>query len=336
MLENKKIVILTEGGFTFGFGHITRSKSIAQSFNKFEIQSTFIINGDASITDILNPFPYIIFDWTKETDRLLGLLKNIDLILIDSIEISDELIKKLERLNIKIAFIDDYKRKNILDTGIVIDWTVLSDEKDYFLPKKAGVTYILGSKYASLREEFWNAKQNVIKKDISSIMVTFGGSDVKNLTPRILNILASSYPNIQKNIVIGAGFQNILQIDKIKDKNTNLIFNANAKTMLKLMQDNDIAIASGGQTLYELALVGTPTVAILLVENAKDDTEGWSKVGSIKSLGWWNDEDIFDNLILTIDAMKDKKVRSKMQDSAKNYIFSNGGKMLVEKIMENL
>ena len=38
-------------------------------------------------------------------------------------------------------------------------------------------------------------------------------------------------------------------------------------TLLPLMLEADLAIAAGGQTLYELAATGTPTVALALFEN---------------------------------------------------------------------
>lgn len=335
-MQNKKIIILTEGGRLFGFGHISRSKAIAQAFLRFGIDSKFIIDGDDSIHSLLEGFSYDILDWNHNQEQLLSSIRNIDVILIDSIKISNVLIKKIENLKLKVIFIDDDKRRNILDAGIVIDWTVLCDEKNYFVPKKIGVIYLLGSQYTPLRKEFCDAKRNIIKDKITTILVTFGGSDVRNLTPRILKLLTEFYPEIKKNIVVGAGFNNKLHLENIKDTNTNLILNADANTMVELMQESDIAIASGGQTLYELAKVGTPTIAILLVDNAKDDTDGWSKVGSVENIGWYNDEKLFDNLMLKINVMQNKQMRQTMQDNANKYIDSDGGKLLVQKILENI
>ena len=332
----KEIVILTEGGSAFGFGHLVRTKSIAQAFYEIGIQAKFIINGDKSIINLLDDFSFTLLDWDKDLSQLFDILEKTNLILIDSIKISNKLIKKLESLTIKIIFIDDYTRRNILDNGIVIDWTVLSDEKNYFTPKKVGVTYLLGSKYTPLRKEFSHAKENLIKDKITSILVTFGGADVRNLSPKILKFLADYYPEMEKNIVIGAGFHNILEIQKVTDSKTNLIFNADTKMMIKLMQDSDIAIASGGQTLYELARIGTPTIAILLVENAKDDTDGWAKAGTIENIGWYDDEKLFEKLILKINLMQNRQIRQKMQDNGKKYIDSDGAKRLVKKILENI
>jgi spore coat polysaccharide biosynthesis predicted glycosyltransferase SpsG len=251
-------------------------------------------------------------------------------------KITDQQLLELEKTDIPLIFIDDEKRRNIISKGFVIDWTVLSDEKNYFTPKKDDIVYLLGSKYTPLRELFKDAKKNKIKDEIETIMITFGGADVRDLTPDILKTISKHFPKITKNIVIGGGFTNIKKIEKYKDKNTNLIFNADTSTMIELMNCSDLAIASGGQTLYELARIGTPTIAILLVENAKDDTQGWEKVGSLVNIGWWDDKNLFDNLLNAISKLKNKSKRLDMQKKAINYISPNGAEILVEEILKKL
>lgn len=328
-----KLVIITEGGQEFGFGHITRCLSISKIFKDYNYQINFIINGDKSVDSILNDTNYTILNWLKDS-KLFLYIQDSSFILVDSIQISDKLLIQLEKTNIPIIFIDDEKRRNILNSGFVVDWTVLGDKQNYFMPKKEKVIYLLGSIYTPLRYEFSIAQKNIIKKNIETIMITFGGSDVRNLTPSILKTISIHFPKIEKNIIIGAGFTNISEIEKVKDKNTNLIFNADTHTMVQLMQDSDVAIASGGQTLYELVKIGTPTIAILLVDNAKDDTIGWDRVGAIKSIGWYNDKMLLENLINTLNHLQDYTVRQNMQKNGENYIISNGAKFLVDSILE--
>lgn len=46
------VIILTEGGKDYGFGHVARCSSIYQAFRKFCITPQFIVNGDKSIDAI--------------------------------------------------------------------------------------------------------------------------------------------------------------------------------------------------------------------------------------------------------------------------------------------
>ena len=333
---SKSLTIITEGGRASGFGHITRCISIADCFQKYGFSIKFVINGDDSIYSVLEERQIIMCNWIKYKDRLLEVLNHSSIILIDSIEIADKQIVEIQSTGMPIIFIDDEKRRNVLEKGFVVDWTVLSNKKNYFFPKKKKVVYFLGSQYTPLREEYNAAKKNKIKENIQTIMVTFGGSDVRNLTPIFLKNLNDILPNCKKNIIIGSGFSNLQEIEKFKDKNTNLILNATTSKMIEAMQESDLAIASGGQTLYELAKIGTPTIAILLVENAKDDTLSWAEVGSIAYIGWWNDKKLIKNLGYKINLLKSKKKRRQMQDCANEYINPNGAKLLVSSIIKAL
>lgn len=334
-MKNKKLTVLTEGGTRFGLGHITRCLAISKYFSNYNIEIEFIVHGDESVSFLLTENTYKLRDWLED-DTLLDELLDSSIVLIDSLLISDIQILKIQNTGIPIIYIDDEKRRNILEKGFVLDWTVLSSEKNYFLPKKEDVSYLLGSIYTPLRDEFQNLQRNKIKKNLNSIMVTFGGADVRDLTPIVLKTLIEEFPQIKKNIIIGAGFTNIDKIERIKDNFTNLIYNADAKTMVTLMQKNDIAIASGGQTLYELAYMGLPTIAILLVENARDDTEGWATVGSLEYIGNYDNKDLMSNLIKAIQGFNSQKKRQLMQYNSQNYIGSNGGKLIVEKVMETI
>jgi spore coat polysaccharide biosynthesis predicted glycosyltransferase SpsG len=331
----KKLAIITEGGRSFGFGHLTRCISLSKSFEEKGFRSTFYIKGDESCLDITLQ-KLFIFDWTENEKKLFNSIKLSTLILIDSISITNSLIKKIERLKIPIIFIDDESRRNILNKGFVIDWTVLSDKKKYFLPYKKNVTYILGSKYTPLREEIVQSKINPIRETVQEILITFGGSDIRNLTPKIVQHLSIYFPNIKKNIVIGKGYTNLDEIQKVKDKNTNFIFDVDAKEMAALMYRADIAIASGGQTLYELAKIGLPTIAILVVDNAIDDTLGWNEVGSLINIGWYNDTSLSKQLLLALKKLQNIDQRKVMQNNALEYVSSNGSQLIRDLVLEKI
>jgi UDP-2,4-diacetamido-2,4,6-trideoxy-beta-L-altropyranose hydrolase len=69
-MKTQKLVVITEGGKEIGFGHITRTLSIATHFFNFGYELHFIINGDDSLVDIMKPYSYEIYNWQAETQRL--------------------------------------------------------------------------------------------------------------------------------------------------------------------------------------------------------------------------------------------------------------------------
>lgn len=333
---HKKLIVITEGGKNIGFGHITRTISLTTNFLPYGYDVEFIINGDNSLKELVKYYDNQIFNWLENKQRLLDTLKNCSLILLDSTLIEDSQIKQLESLSIPIVFIDDERQRNILEKGFVVDWTVFRDNDLTFLNRKENITYFLGSLFTPLRKEFCNAELNRINQNVSKIIVTFGGLDIRNLTPMILKLLNKSFPNINKDIIIGAGFSNIEEIKKNITRNTNLIYNATAQDMINTMQTSDIAIAAGGQTLYELAKIGLPTIGILVVDNAKDDTLGWSKTGFLKYVGSFDEPQLRKNIIKEISNLSSYNTRIEMQKNARNHISQNGGELLVNEIIKVL
>lgn len=332
-MEKEKLTVLTEAGKQFGFGHISRCLSICRYFEGSSISIEFIIDGDDSVLSLLKDHSFVLMQWLNNRS-ILKKLETSSFILIDSLRISDDQIRDIERLDAEIIYIDDEKRRNVLDSGFVLDWTVLADKKKYFTPKKEGITYLLGSKYTPLRQPFEVSQKKTISKKIKSVFISFGGSDVRNLTPIVLSTLSKNFPSLEKNIIVGPGFENTQAIKSKADKNTKLIFNADAMEMSSVMQQSDIAISSGGQTLYELAYIGVPTVAVLLVENAREDTEGWAEVGAIDYIGDFDDGDLMQKLVRSVNILEDPVVRQNMKFSANRFIGVNGARLIVDAVLK--
>jgi len=49
--------------------------------------------------------------------------------------------------------------------------------------------------------------------------------------------------------------------------------------MKRVMAASDMAISAAGQTLYELARIGVPTIATAVVKNQLNNVQGWEKWG---------------------------------------------------------
>jgi len=325
------ITILTEGGKDTGFGHLTRCISLSEAFEEKGIYPEFIINGDCSAGDILKDKNNDIYDWSKEEIKLINGLNETDILIVDSILIEDELLHEISELVKTIVYIDDFKRRRHAK-GIVIDWTVLADTLNYH-DQNDGVLYLLGITFTALRKEFWEVKDKEIKKDVESILITFGGSDTENITPKVLSLLINNYTDINKKVIIGKGFSNVKEIEQIADGRVELIYYPDAQSAKENMLDADVAIAAGGQTLYELARVGVPTIAILVNDNQLDDVCGWEKTGFIDYAGWYNENKTYENVLSFLTGLLDYDIRFKKSEIGKKYVDGKGAKRIVNEIL---
>lgn len=280
------IYILTEGGSNIGLGHISRCSSIYQAFKERGYDPKFIVNTDENV----NNEDYIVSNWIEDNE----FLENTDIVIIDSYLADKTLIDEFASKVPLMVFLDDNKRINY-PKGIVVNGTVLASNLNY--PLKSSLSYLIGSEYIPLREEFWQSKNISIGEEIETVLVTLGGNDLRNLTPKILKLLSEKFPDLNKKVVVGNSFSNKERIEKEADDKTELIYCPDASGMLNAMLSSDIAISASGQTLYELACTGVPTIAIGVIDNQINNIRNWQEQGFIHYAGCWNNPNLLDNIV---------------------------------------
>jgi len=270
-----KIFIVTEGTAKTGFGHIGRCSALYQAFQEKGCSPQFIVNGDESAKELLKGYKVFFFDWTKETSKLYEQVKDSGIVIIDSYLAGIEIYKKISELAKKAVYIDDYIRLDY-PKGIIVNGTIYGEDLPY--PKKDGVEYLLGSKYIILRKEFWEVPEKHIREEISNVLITFGGSDIRNMTPKVLQMLSDSYPSWEKHVVIGSAFSNTNEIKQAADAKTIFHYVPNAQGMKNLMLECDIAISAAGQTTNELVRCGIPSIVLQLADNQRNNILAYKRI----------------------------------------------------------
>lgn len=227
-----------------------------------------------------------------------------DLLIVDKYNLSSDYFKKLKECIKKVAFIDDL---NLFDcvADIIVNGNINAKSLGYkqIFNKQS---LLLGTNYTPLRTEFRNIPKRETRallglQHISKntdcletniqIMLTTGGSDPYNCTGQLLKILleCEKTSNIRYNVIVTSGFVYSDKIKKIADNNSNVVLYENYKYLSEVMQNSDLAISSGGSTLYELCCCGTPTLAFILADNQTGIVDRLSSEGYIQSFGWYTD-----------------------------------------------
>ncbi len=326
-----KIFIITEGGRDIGLGHIARCISIYDTLAERSITPIFILNDSAS-RHLLKNRKGKVFDWFRHRNKVFAMTQGADIAVIDSYTAPLSFYEKISKL-VKIpVYIDDNRRLDY-PRGLIINNTICADRLAY--PRKKDITYLLGNRYIPLREEFQKDFKKKIKNNIKSVMITFGGDDIRNMTPKILGYLNKNCPQLIKNVVIGPAFKarTVKEIEALKTVNVNLIYYPNADRMKEMMLKSDIAISAGGQTLYELARIGIPTIGICIAENQTSNLEGLRKAGFLKNIGWYNGKNIMDNLRTAIRNLNSSGVRQKAAGAGKRVVDGKGALRIVDALL---
>lgn len=305
-----KVIFLTEGGKKLGFGHIVRCAGIREAFAEKGIESEFIVNADDTVNGVLRDINHRICDWENEKDKAFAAITKDDIVIIDSYLADLKAYKEISKRARKAVYLDDHNRLNYPE-GIVINSAIYAPELDY--PRSNGNRYLLGPRYISLRKEFWDISQKKKPAKLRTILITFGGMDFSGLIDKIVNALEGKF-NYTFNC-----------IDSNKKKMDPLTF-------LQSILESDLCITGGGQTVYNLARCGVPTIGVCLSENQLRNLKSWDKTKFLEFIGGHKDNDLPGKIEKFLEGPQFVKFLSRGKIGQK-YIDGQGARRVVRAVL---
>jgi spore coat polysaccharide biosynthesis predicted glycosyltransferase SpsG len=95
-----------------------------------------------------------------------------------------------------------------------------------------------------------------------------GGADEFNFTQRVAELLLRERPNLNLNIIVGAGYNDLETLVSVTEKfSDQCTVQHNITDMLEQYLATDVAVAAGGLTASELAASHTPAILIATYEH---------------------------------------------------------------------
>ncbi len=305
-----KVFFLTEGGANIGFGHITRCIAIQQALEEKNIASEIIVNADSTVEGVLKGLNHRRYDWLSNKEGLLEIIGEGNTVIIDSYLAKSALYNEIAQRVKTAVFLDDLKRIDY-PKGIVVNSAIYARDLNY--PKTKGLTYLLGTQYLPLRQDFWSVPEKTIRKEIKKILISLGGMDYSQLIRNLGKYLEDRF-NIEAVCI---------------DKNNRV----SSREFRQLILDCDICISAGGQTIYELARCGTPAIGICLAGNQVLNLKKWQDVGFIDFAGWHNDKNLFKKIEGFISNLTYQE-RIKRSRLGKRYVDGQGARRAVREIID--
>jgi UDP-2,4-diacetamido-2,4,6-trideoxy-beta-L-altropyranose hydrolase len=235
-----------------------------------------------------NDFYLKLLGSTQEQDAKQSIKiipKNIDLLVIDHYALDAIWHQKLRPFAHKIMVIDDLANKQF-DCDLLLNQNLGIQRNKYKKKAPESCKLLLGCDYALLREEFLQLRKKAIAKrkntkNIKNILISMGGSDIKNATYRILRQLSDEY-----NIVVVLGKEsphNDVIINYAKSKNIKVIVSAH--NMAELMFNADLSIGASGSTNWERLFLGLPSLVFTVAENQQEFAKKLDDLRLIRLLG---------------------------------------------------
>lgn len=332
--NNKTFYIRVDGGSAIGAGHIVRCVSIAKEIEKQDYQIAFVSSGKES-SGILSEYgyePILVGGDLEHLDasdakKLRSVMRNGDIVLVDSYGVTDEFFKSCKEFGLKVAYIDDMYtfetgslsvpvRRNV---DVVINYSFGFTEEDYKQVYGGTATKLLiGPQYAPVREVFRKkAGQYQVREELKKVLITTGSTNPNKSLERLSKACREALPDAEISVVVG----NSATFDNELAKELNLTLIKGATDLSDYMLESDLVISAAGTTLYELHTLGVPTIAVPIVENQLVNARGFRNYSSgfaSISLDWESAE--LKKEIILISSIQIRKKNSQKAISNIDYL----------------
>lgn len=273
-------------------------------------------------------------DIQDEAEFLVNYLKQSDYgqILFNLREIRNDFLVEIKKhIRTKIICIDEFGNRR-LDADVIINPMI---DESYWEYDTDAMLYC-GAEFLALPMELqqYHEMDKEIHTEIKKLTVSMGGADLGNSTLRLAEWLPSIDSNIEINLVLGGAYQQegILQ-EIICGKEQIRVFK-NISYLNRLFYESDLAICAGGNTLHELAVIGTPAIVIPSmpheIKNGKAfERNGFGLCGSIAT------EFTYEELRELYIRMEKKTIRSKMCIAGKKITDGRGYKRIYDILVNS-
>lgn len=263
-------VIRADGSDTIGYGHLARTSALAEILLERDHQVSYATTTTESVERMcpqdvgLIPLSdrtstFELLDWVDENDP--------DFAFVDAYPV-DENYQSLLRDRIPLAVLQDDAQQAVC-ADVLINGNLYAKELEYDTIGEEPLR-CLGSKYLPLRSSISSLAQKppTWRQPPQKAVITFGGSDVENLTPR--TVRAFDETDISITAVVGPGSSNERSVrDAASAVDTEVTVLRNPTNFGEILFDADLAVSACGSTIYELLALGTPTVSIPVVDNQR-------------------------------------------------------------------
>ena len=196
-----------------------------------------------------------------------------DWIIIDHYALDQRWHKIIQPICENIMVIDDLADRRF-DCKILLDQNLGSSRKDYQRWAPGDCKFLIGPKYALLRQEFMDWRQFSLDrrptKQVKKVLVTMGGADTANYTLMVLSELAKSKfsKKLHFDVIVGSAYPHRTQlVEFCHQSKIRIVIKVDVKNIAEIMAKSDLCIGAAGSTSWERCCLGLPTITMSIAKN---------------------------------------------------------------------
>ena len=278
-------VIRCDGGFTYGYGHVKRSLTLARALRDQQgFGVVFAINGDADAAKMVHDcgFETFLLPALGKSNALASIVasKQPQIVICDAKEnlARDDLVRFAEKIPV-VAIIDDGSDRRLSATHAYYPPVPQVETLSW---KGARTQIRTGWEWALLGFDLTTVVPNRVELDAvrTRVVISMGGSDPLDLTRLAACGLAKITIPFGARFVIGPGFRNAARLAReIESMRPNFETVQGVSDLGSEFASADFAIVAFGVTAYELGALGVPALYVALTDDQLLSASAFERAG---------------------------------------------------------
>ena len=270
MVDRKVAVLRADASDLIGVGHVMRSLALGEALLDAGFDVVLAsVDLPAGMREEARRCGITVVDLQCEPfgsdDAIATLALNGAVLVIDGYLFEREFFAELENRATNFVVIDDNVETKALSPSVVINQNPHATVEMYghMLGKPQ---LLLGLQYALLRREVREARKQLINPVAGKVFVAMGGSDFLQLTEPIVRALKDL--DIELCVAVGPTNSQRQRIEEVVRSIPRARVIAQVDYITELASSS-LAILAAGSSLWEAAVLGVPSIGLIVADNQK-------------------------------------------------------------------
>lgn len=241
---SKRVALVADAGREAGLGHISRSSAIAVGLRCHGVETSCYAYGANE------PFERDGVSWIPlDVEEIPSIPSRV--LVLDTYRLPREAMEEAATRH-TLVLLHDYGE---MPEGVALVVTVPGEESS------GGPPHMAGPAYAALRPGFWGVPERQLRNRVARILVTSGSGQLDHIGRKLAHALADRLAPVSVTLVRGP--------DATAPAPEEVEVLAAPDSLLEPLLQSDLVVSGAGQTMLEAAAVGTPCIALPLVDNQR-------------------------------------------------------------------
>lgn len=253
--------------------------------------------------------------------------------LVDGYHFGVEHHRALKASGARLAVIDDFGESATELADVILNQNAGATVRLY-AHLDSNPRLLLGSSFTLLRREVRSCVgRRETREHVRHVLVSFGGADPADVTPRAIEALAS-IPGLEVLVIAGAANPRAKELRIPETASSSISIEPSVEDMAERMTASDLAVVAAGSTCWELAALGVPIVATTVAQNQRPVGAAIANLGLGVLLSDAADIRPAEIRSAVVELMNDPAARVRMSTRGPEVIDGNGAARVCAALRE--